>query len=94
LAPDSASDPRNYAVKIWALKRSENYGSPHINEHSLDIRKATLDADRKTVFLEIPAIEPTRGMEIRCTLRSTDGAPFTRTIHNTIHQLGSMPGGR
>jgi hypothetical protein len=32
-------------------------------------------------------------MEIKCTLRGSDGASFTRTIHNTIHQLGTAAPG-
>jgi hypothetical protein len=89
LATASGNDPRNYAVKVWSLKRSANYGSPHVNEHSLNVTSATLAADNKMVFLEIPELEPTRGMEIGCTLRGVDGAAFTRTIHNTIHQFGN-----
>ena len=93
LATVSANDPLNYAVKVWSLKRSANYGSPHVNEHSLSVTKATLAADHKTVFLDIPELGPTWGMEIKCTLRGADGESFTRTIHNTIHQLGAAAGG-
>jgi hypothetical protein len=94
LDPDSASDPLNYAVKTWSLKRSANYGSPHVNERSLNVTRATLAADHQTVFLEIPELQPTWCMEIKCTLRRGDGTSFTRTIHNTIHLLGDrQPGG-
>jgi hypothetical protein len=93
LTTASANDPRNYAVKVWSLKRSANYGSPHINEHSLSVTKATLAPDNRTVFLEIPELEPTWCMEIKCALRSRDGGTFTRTIHNTIHQLGAAQRG-
>jgi hypothetical protein len=93
LARDAAVDPGNYAVKIWSLKRSANYGSKHINEHDMEVTKATLTADNKSVFLEIPGLQPTWCMEIKCTLRGSDGASFTRTIHNTIHQLGTAAPG-
>jgi hypothetical protein len=59
----------------------------------LNVTKATLAADHKTVFLEIPELHPTWGMEIKCTLRSPDGESITRTIHNTIHQLGGSARG-
>jgi cytochrome c5 len=94
LATAPANHSRNYAVKVWSLQRSADYGSPHVNEHSLNVAGATLAADNKTVFLEIPDLEPTWCMEIQCTLRAADGAPFTRTIHNTIHQLGNTQGTR
>lgn len=89
LDSDSASDPKNYAVKGWSLKRSANYGSQHIDEHGLNVTKATLAADQKSVLLNLPNLQPAWSMEIKMNLRSADGTPFTRTLHNTIHQLGS-----
>ncbi len=32
LDPKTAGDPKNYAVKTWSLKRSEQYGSKHYDE--------------------------------------------------------------
>jgi cytochrome c5 len=84
----AANDPKNYTVKIWAIKRTANYGSKHIDEHALAVTRATLASDGKTVFLEIPEIQPTWCMEIDCKLRGADGSSFRRTVHNTIHQLG------
>ena len=88
LDPGSANDPQNYAVKVWSLRRTAEYGSKHIDEHSLSVSAATLAADKKTVFLNIPDLEPTWCMEIKCDLRGTDGTAFTRTVHNTIHRKG------
>jgi hypothetical protein len=93
LDPDPASNPKNYAVKVWALKRSANYGSKHIDEHGLIVIKATLAADQKSVLLNIPNLQPTWSMEIKMNLRGADGTPFTRTLHNTIHRLGDAPPG-
>jgi hypothetical protein len=87
LDPQSAVLVSNYAIKAWSLRRSANYGSKHIDEHSLTVKKASLGRDGKTVTLEIPDLHPTRGMEIRMSLRGGDGTPFTRTVHNTIHTL-------
>ncbi len=91
LDPAAAVDVANYSAKAWALKRSANYGSKHIDEHSLTITKAALAEEGKSVRLEIPELQPTWGMEIKCNLRGADGKPFSRVIHNTIHQLGSTP---
>ncbi len=87
LNPASASDPKNYAVKVWSLKRTANYGSKHIGEHSLRVASAKLASDNRSLFLAIPELQPTWCMEIKCDLRGADGAMVTRTIHNTIHQL-------
>jgi hypothetical protein len=44
-------------------------------------------ADGKTVALEIPEIQPTWCMEIKCSIRGADGTPISRQIQNTIHSL-------
>lgn len=87
------SDPINtpkagdFAVKVWSLKRTADYGSKHIDEHPLKVTEARLSPDNQTVFLAIPEITPTMSMEIKCELRGPDGAVVSRVIHNTIHQL-------
>jgi len=89
LDPAAADEPKNYQVKVWSLKRSEHYGSDHFDEHNLNIMRAALGADKKSIFLNIPEILPTWCMEIKVNLRGADGAAFTRVLHNTIHQLGA-----
>jgi hypothetical protein len=76
-----------YRVTVWNLKRTKNYGSEHFDERELDVSAAELLDDDQTVRLQIPDLEPTRGMEIVCRLKSADGKEFRRIIHNTIHQL-------
>jgi hypothetical protein len=84
----SAADPANYSLKTWSLKRSKDYGSPHINEKPLPVEGATLTEDRRTVTLKLPDLRPTWGMEIICRLKDTDSKPITRVIHNSIFALG------
>jgi hypothetical protein len=84
----SAADAKNYAVKVWGLKRSQNYGSKHIDEKPLALSTVTLSADRKMVRLELPDLAPTWCMEIKYRVKGTDGRTVTGTIHNTIHALG------
>jgi hypothetical protein len=88
LDPSSASEPGNYQVKVWGLKRTQNYGSPHINEHSIDVEKAVVSKNGKSVFLQIPEIAPTWCMEISYKIRSAEGKEIEQVIHNTIHALG------
>ncbi len=86
--PASAADPSRFAVKVWSLRRSANYGSPHVGETGLAVASSRLEGDGRTVVLSIPAIAPTMGMEIKYTLRGRDGSPVVGAIHNTIHALG------
>ena len=37
-------------VKVWGLKRSQNYGSQHIDEKPLTVVRATVQSNGKTVF--------------------------------------------
>jgi len=83
-----AEKAENYSVKIWALRRSANYGSPHVNERSLPVTKAALQPDGQTVVLTIPDLEPTWGMEIRYRLKGAGGEPVDSMIHNSIFRFG------
>ena len=84
----SASDPKNYRIKVWALKRSANYGSKHYDEHELTIESAAVSKDGRTVELIVPDVAPTWGMEVRYALKGANGKSASGVIHNTIHQLG------
>jgi hypothetical protein len=88
LDPKSVEDLKNYTVKTWSLKRSEQYGSDHYNEKPARITGARLSPDGKTVMLEIAEMKPTWCMEIKYTLRAADGELVPGVIHNTVHQLG------
>jgi hypothetical protein len=78
----------HFAVKVWSLKRSQNYGSKHLDEKSLTVAKATLLSDGKTVRLELPDLTPTWCMEIKYQLTGKEGREVVGVIHNTIHALG------
>jgi glucose/arabinose dehydrogenase len=79
----------------WNYKWSSSYGSRHwsvLNPEkqgydTLEVKSAKLLPDGKSVFLEIPAIQPVMQMQITYTLSSRDGAPIKGDIYNTIHEL-------
>jgi putative heme-binding domain-containing protein len=79
---------KSFDVKVWGLKRSQNYGSKHIDEKSLAVAKATVSPDGKTVRLDLAELSPTWGMEIKYRLTGADGRLITGTIHNTVHAFG------
>lgn len=85
--PASVGDVNQFAVKCWDLKRSADYGSPHVNERSLAVSAARLSDDGKTVRLELPDLAPTWCMSISYILQGRNGAPVKGLIHNTVHSL-------
>jgi hypothetical protein len=87
-ALDPASvKPESFALKIWSLKRSANYGSKHVDEHSLTITAASIDNDARTVKLTIPGLAPTQCYELLVKLLAPGGAAVDRSIHGTIHAV-------
>ncbi len=74
-------------MKTWSLKRTARYGSEHYDEQELKCTTAELAADGKTVIIHAPGLRPTWCMEIRYSLRSSDGTPVEGVLHNTIHGL-------
>jgi hypothetical protein len=82
----SANDLTRYSVKIWSLKRTANYGSPHMNETLLDVTRAEL-VNSKSVRLSVPNLRATMCIEVVCRLKGNDGKITERVIHGTIHQL-------
>jgi len=83
----AASNASNYTVKTWALRRSANYGSAHIDERSSKVSGVRLAADGCTVELDIADLQPTWCMEIRYTLQNESGEAVSGAIDNTIHRL-------
>lgn len=91
LDPANAADVKNYEIKVWGLKRTQNYGSKHIDERSLSVSKSTLLPDGKTVRLDIENLAPTWGMEIRYRVKGTDGRAIVGMVHHTIHAFSDQP---
>ena len=84
----AASDPKNYAIKTWSLKRSAAYGSKHYDEKPAQVTGVKVSPDGKRVTLEIAGLRPTWCMEIAYAVRAADGAVVQGVVHNTIHALG------
>jgi hypothetical protein len=88
LDPKTASDPANYKVQTWSLKRTEQYGSKHYDQKPSVVTGAKLADDGKTVTLEIADLKPTWCMEIKYEIHAADGSVVKGALDNTIHRLG------
>jgi hypothetical protein len=78
---DNLPKDGEYRVKAWDLKRTKSYGSKHYNERDLKISKSTVNGN--TLTLDIPELQPTWGLEVRCKLSNGE----ERVLHSSIHEL-------
>ncbi|HUF60925.1 MAG TPA: DUF6797 domain-containing protein [Verrucomicrobiales bacterium] len=88
LDPAAVKELERFAVKVWDLRRSAGYGSPHLNERALALDAVTLAEDGRTLTLGLPGLAPTWGMEIVWRVRTRSGREAQGVLHNTIHVLG------
>jgi hypothetical protein len=76
-----------FALKVWSLKRSANYGSKHYDEHPLEITGVHPSGDSRIISLEIPKLTVSHCYELKARLLDADGTLIDRSIHGTIHRL-------
>ncbi len=80
--------PEAFRFKVWHLQRTANYGSRHYDEHPLAIAGARLEADGRTIRLDLPNLAPTQCYELVVKIRGRDGTAIERSLHGTILELG------
>ncbi|HCQ39196.1 MAG TPA: heme-binding protein, partial [Verrucomicrobiales bacterium] len=84
---ESTEKTGNWEIEAWDLKRTRNYGSRHYNQRPWQVTGVTLSADGRVVTLDVPDLEPTWGMSIRCNTKGEGGVQVVREIHNSIHKI-------
>jgi len=75
--------PEAFGFKVWHLKRTEDYGSNHYDEHPLAITAARVSADARSVTLDIPTLRPTQRYELTTQLLAPDDTAIKRSLHGT-----------
>ena len=91
----SATDPENYSVEQWNYAWTGNYGSPDLKVSApkqkgrdlLLLDRLSLSADKKTLTIVLPEIQPAMQMKIKYKITAADGRILDHEIHNTIHRL-------
>jgi glucose/arabinose dehydrogenase len=91
----SAADVGNWAVEQWNYKWTADYGSPEFSvadpakkgHDKVEVKSARLSKDKKTVFLEIPTIQPVMQMKISANVKAADGATVKQEVWNSIWKL-------
>jgi hypothetical protein len=91
----SVSDAENVGAVGFNVVRTGNYGS---SEYSLkdpkksgrdpvEIRATKLQADGKTVSLEMPELKPMTNLVVKFRLKGADGAPVQVELDYTLHHV-------
>jgi glucose/arabinose dehydrogenase len=95
LDPETAQDVGSYGVQQWNYKWGEQYGSPDYSvrdptkqgRDEVEVDAAKLLADRKTVLLSIPGLEPVMQMQIEMNVDAADGTNIHDTMWVTINRV-------
>ncbi len=82
-AEKPAEQGKDGAAQFTAAQMAQKKHDP------LAVKSATLSADQKSVFLEIPNLKPVMQMQIKFDLKAADGAALKSEVINTIHALGA-----
>ena len=96
LKKDSVEDAGAWSIEQWNYKWTGSYGSPEVKvsdpkqrgHDALDVKSVKLSDDGKTVFLEVPNLQPVMQMLIRANaLEAADGTPVNVEVANTINAV-------
>ena len=88
-----ASEVKNHFAQVWNYRYSQSYGSPEFStkhpgtpgHDPMPIRSVTVLDDGKTLFLEMPDIQPVNQLHLRMKV---DGGP-ANDLFATIHKLAA-----
>ena len=91
----TATDPGSYAAEMCNYRRTRGYGSRDYKvtepnrqgRDALEVSKATLSADGKTITLEMPKLQKCMTLRIRYNLKGAKGASVRSEINCTINVL-------
>ena len=93
----SAASLDSYSMEQWNYKWTQEYGSPEFSvtdptqkkHDSVLIKSAKLLSDKKSVFLEIPDLQPVNQYKLKVKIATAEGTPIAHDIYGTIHRLGN-----
>ena len=89
----TAGDAANYAIEQFNYRWTHDYGSaeykvsnPEEKGHDkLEVKAATLSADKKSVFLQVDGLQPVMQMKIKMNIKAADGSAVPAEVGNTIN---------
>lgn len=97
IAPGLGWDPAAYEATHWWYQPTGNYGGPKLGEQRLEVKTASVAADRRSVFLEIAGLKEGRVVLLRAdpNLRSENGRKlWAGDAYYTLNHLPHSAVGR
>ncbi len=96
LDPDSSGDLARYFAHAWNYEYAKRYGSPEFSAKTpqslghdpVEVRSVTLLEDGKSIFVEMPAMEPVMQLHIRMHLVAENGTEFKTDLFASPLFLG------
>jgi len=95
LDPATARDAKHYTLESWHYKRTSAYGSGHYKRdgsagHDPSSVVPRLSADRRSVLLIVPQMQPVEQMQLDYDLRSASGAPMKSSVYLTVQSVDPL----
>lgn len=98
LDSDFSVNPKHYFAQMWNYNNSKQYGSPEfsvkvpdsLGHDPLTVTSARLLDDKKSIFVEIPSLQPAMQVHLRMHLKSKAGVAFESDLFPTIVKLGDF----
>lgn len=94
LKKEAVEDAGNWAVEEWNYRWTKSYGSKEfkatepnqIGREAMEIKSVKLSADGKSIFIDLPDLQPVMQMLIRGNgIVAADGTPVTVEVASTIN---------
>jgi cytochrome c len=96
LAEGAGWNPQGYHVSQWGYQATQTYGGQKVRPRLAEVRSASVSADRRRVFLELPSLTVGEVVHVRLpsSLPSEAGLPlWTGDIWFTVNRIPqNLPG--
>jgi putative heme-binding domain-containing protein len=97
-----AEQPRSHFVQAWNYRYSSGYGSPELSPRHpgmpghdpLSVASAHVLADGKTLFLEMPEIQPVNQLHLHLRVDAGPAQDLFATVHKLAAPFTGFPGYR
>jgi methionine-rich copper-binding protein CopC len=85
LDEERANAVEQWTYTSWSLKRTERYGSDHIDERRHRVESVQVLSDGRSVTIGIEDFSPTMCYELSWDVPAADGSAVRGRIHGTVH---------